>query len=122
MLSLVYGVEIVVPVKIMVPSARLAIPSKLFDPYNQIYDAEALKKRRRLRNKQVRLGTLNVGGLVLKIAWNMLKELSAPYVNTEAYDSDKSMIFKPDFRNLLPPVNVKWLKLYTFREELKNLM
>lgn len=43
--SLVYGVDIVVPIKGIVSSARLALATKLIDPHGGIYDVEALKKR-----------------------------------------------------------------------------
>lgn len=44
--SSVYRAEAVVPIKIMVPSARLAPAYGLTDPHDRIYDVEALEKRR----------------------------------------------------------------------------
>lgn len=44
--SLVYGAEVMVPVEIMVPSARLALARKFIDPQDQIHDVETLKEKR----------------------------------------------------------------------------
>lgn len=33
-------------IKVMVPSSRLILTIRQFDPYDQIYDVEALKKRK----------------------------------------------------------------------------
>lgn len=50
--SLVYGVDTVIPIKVMVFSARLALTSEVIDPHGVIYDVEALKERRkRAENK-----------------------------------------------------------------------
>lgn len=43
----VYDVEGVVPIKVMVPSAWLALASKLTNPHGRIYDVEALEERRK---------------------------------------------------------------------------
>lgn len=45
--SLVYGAEAVVPFEIAVPSARLALASKVLDPDGRTYDVETLEGRRR---------------------------------------------------------------------------
>lgn len=35
-----------VPIELMIPSAQLALASKLFDPHDQIYDMKALKDKK----------------------------------------------------------------------------
>lgn len=44
--SLGYGTKGVVPIEIMVHSARLALPSKVTDPQELIHDVEAVKKEK----------------------------------------------------------------------------
>lgn len=78
----------------MVPSARLAIVSKLSDLYDRVYEVEALEKRSRNResiwlsyqkkiskayDKKVKPRSLSVRYLVLKIAGHIQKGLSASY-------------------------------------------
>lgn len=41
---LVYWAKGVVPVEVIIPPARLALASKLADPYNRIYDVEPSRK------------------------------------------------------------------------------
>lgn len=42
---LIYKVEEVVPIEIMVPSARLALISKVVDSKERIHDAEAIEEK-----------------------------------------------------------------------------
>lgn len=41
--SLVYGVEVMIPIKVIVPSTRLALASKHLELVDQVYDVDALK-------------------------------------------------------------------------------
>lgn len=41
--------EAVIPIKMIVLCARLALASKLIDPHDEIYDVEALGKKGKLR-------------------------------------------------------------------------
>lgn len=50
--SLVYGAEAVVPVEIMVPSARLALASKILDPDGRAYDVKTFEEKRRSAEKK----------------------------------------------------------------------
>lgn len=78
-------------IEVMVPSARLALASKLSDSRDQIYDVEVLQERRhntenkwlsyqkqisKAYNKKVRPRARYVGGLVLKVAGHVQKCLS----------------------------------------------
>lgn len=49
--SLVYEAEVVVPVEIAVPSARLALASKVLDSEGRAYDVEALEEPRQKQRK-----------------------------------------------------------------------
>lgn len=73
---LVYGAEATIPVEVMVPSASLALMSKLSNSYNRIYDVEVPEEIRQYTenkwfsyqkhiskayNKQIRPRTLFCG-------------------------------------------------------------
>lgn len=50
--SLVYGTKAMVPIEVMVPSAGLALASKIADSHNCINDIEVLSERRQsMENK-----------------------------------------------------------------------
>lgn len=53
--SLVYGAEAVVPVKILMPSARLALTSKIDNSRERIHDVKAIEEKDRRLNKMVDL-------------------------------------------------------------------
>lgn len=44
--SLVYGIEAVVPIETMVPSAWLALTSKVTDPRERIHDVEGCREKK----------------------------------------------------------------------------
>lgn len=44
--SLIYRVEVMVPVEVKVPSARLTVASNILDSHDRIYDVEALDVKR----------------------------------------------------------------------------
>lgn len=118
--SLVYGVEAVVPIEILEPSARLTLASKINDPRERIHDVEAIDERRskaeqkwstyqerisRAYNKRVKIRPIKVGDLVLKAAGHIQKgtnvskfspKWEGPYVVREAYDSGYFLISRPD--------------------------
>lgn len=81
-----------VPLEITVPSARLALASKVLEPDNRTYNAEVTEKRWRKSeekwqayhnqisqayNKKVKPRVLKVGVLVLKTAGHIQKGLSS---------------------------------------------
>lgn len=134
--SLVYGAETVVLVEVAVPSARLALASKILNPDSRTYDVETLEEPRRRSeekwqvyqyqisrayNKKVKTRALKVGDLVLKAAGYIQKGISAskfapkwegPYFVREAYDSGYYLISRPVSENCLAPINGRWLKIY----------
>lgn len=134
--SLVYGAEGMFPIEVMVPSARLVLLSKLIDLHDYINDIEALDERRHNKenrwfsyqkhiiksyNKRVRPRTFSVADLVLMIIEHLQKGLSAsrfalewegPYIFQEAYDNCYFLITRPNYDDILAPINGKWLKLY----------
>lgn len=89
--SLAYGAA-VIPVEILVPSARLAIASKIDDSKERIHVVEAIEEKRlkaeerwltyqkriiRAYNKRVKARPLKVDDLVLKAAGHVQKGANA---------------------------------------------
>lgn len=79
-----------VPIEVMVPSARLALTRKLVDLHDRIRDSEALDERRhnaenrwlsyqkqisKAYKKRVRPRTFSVGDLVLTVVKHVLKTI-----------------------------------------------
>lgn len=86
--SLVYGAEAIVPVEILVSSARLALASTINDSRERIHDVEAIEERRskaeqrwstyqkriiRAYNKRVKARPLKVDDLDLKAVGHVQK-------------------------------------------------
>lgn len=120
----------------MVPSARLALTSKVADLQERIHNVEAIEEKkqkvekrwstykRRIStayNRRVKSRPLKVGDLVLKAAGDIQKDANAlkfapkwewPYIIQESYDSGYFLISRLNSEGYLTPINEKWVKLY----------
>ena len=133
--SLVYGAEAVLPVELVVPSARLALQSEVLCdtriPALEQLDEHRDKARSNLQTYQKRIAraydimvrprVFKEGDLVLKAATHVMRGISAPkfkpnwegpYVVKEANSSGYYCICKVGSTILSGRVNTQWLKLY----------
>ena len=137
--SLVYGVEVVLPLECQIPSLRIVIHERLIDDDNvklriqdlEILDEKRLKAQQRLEcyqarlsrvfNKKVRLWYFEVGDLVFsicrpiitthKIGSKFTSKQDGPYVVQEVYTNSVYKIVAEDGLRI-GPINGKFLKHY----------
>ncbi|GMP78570.1 hypothetical protein CsSME_00034472 [Camellia sinensis var. sinensis] len=133
--SLVYGTEAILPVKITIPSARMALRSGI-SPYSRPSELEVLDERRdkaqtNLRVYQSRIAKaydtlvrprqFQEGDLVLRAAPHVMRGTSThkftpkwqgPFIVREVNENGYYRISEPDSQTLLSPINAKWLKAY----------
>ena len=134
--SLVYGAEAIMPIEVLVPSARLAINADLEPDTLRMLDLEALEEKRdtakrNLANYQQRLSTaydrlvkkrsFQQGDVVLRAAEHVRRGTPAPkftpkwegpYVIHEVHDSGYCKLLNPTNNKVTAPVNFKYIKKF----------